>query len=117
MRHHRKLIIKATVSEYLIKHLCDIQKLLKFSDAGLSLIDVEVEGVKPTEFNEKDFTQAARDLKTGVMVTGGLDTFYILQEHLEEINSFVYIRRKKRKFSFRHFGFYAKSEKSNHRHV
>ena len=92
MRHGHKLVLKGTASEHLINNLDDIQKLLRSLDRNLSLVDVEAEDVKPSETVEERFIQGVRNLKTGVMVTGGLDTFYILQAHLSEIDNFVYIR-------------------------
>ena len=92
MRRGHKLVLKGTASEHLINNLDDIQKLMRSLDRNLSMVDVEVEDVKPSETVEERFIQGVRNSKTGVMVTGGLDTFYILQAHLSEIDNFVYIR-------------------------
>jgi hypothetical protein len=92
MRHDHKLVLKGTVSESLMSHLEAIQRFLMSSDRKLSQVDVEVEEVKPLRPVETEPKTSGSDLKSGVMVTGGLDTFYLLQEHLAEIDHLVYIR-------------------------
>ena len=92
MRHDETLHIRGTVSEHLVKHLDDIQKRLKFADKTLSIIDVSVENVRSSETIERDLEPRGQDLNTGAMVTGGLETFYIVQRHLAEIDHLVYVR-------------------------
>ena len=106
MRHDHTLVLKGAASEHLIRNLEAIQRFLKSSDRELSEVDVEVEEVKPSKPVERRLTRSGRDLNSGVMVTGGLDTFYILQEHLAEINYVVYIRGFENRSGIRPFRFH-----------
>ena len=106
MRHSHKLVLKGTASEHLVMHLDAIQRFLQSSDRKLSKVDVEVEEVKPSKPIERRFIGSGRDLKSGVMVTGGLDTFNILQERLAEINHLVYIRGFENRTDARPFRFH-----------
>jgi hypothetical protein len=106
MRHDQKLVLKGTASERLIRHLDAIQRFLQSSDRKLSRVDVEVEEVKPSKPIETQLKRGGKDLKSGVMVTGGLDTFYILQERLAEINHLVYIRGFENRSEARPFRFH-----------
>lgn len=106
MRHSHKLVLKGTASEHLIRHLDAIQRFLQSSDRKLSKVDVEVAEVKPSKPIERRLKRSGGDLKSGVMVTGGLDTFYILQARLAEINHLVYIRGFENRSDVRPFRFH-----------
>jgi hypothetical protein len=106
MRRNHKLVLRGAVSEHLIRHLDDIQRILTSSDRKLSRVDVEVEEIKPSKPISRHVKRSGGDLNSGVMVTGGLDTFYILHEHLAEINHLVYIRGFENRSEARPFRFH-----------
>ncbi|MFC1812468.1 hypothetical protein ACFL03_07225 [Thermodesulfobacteriota bacterium] len=96
-----KLIVKGSVSERLLKNLPKIQETYLRRYPTLSPLNVEVDDVRP--WNPKPDhlpAQAPRNVvckrgtKTGLVGTlfsGGVDSFYSVLKHLDEIRSLVFI--------------------------
>jgi len=87
MRLGVKLVVRGYVSERLLSNVRKIQEIYHCWDRELSIVDVEVDGVRP--WNPLSPPRNAG--LTGSAFTGGVDSFYMVLKRLEEISALVYV--------------------------
>ena len=100
MRLGSKLIVKGSVSGRLLMNIPKIQEIYRCWDRKLSIVEVDVNDVRPWNPGPQP---CAQDQKTGLAkstagkgavgstFTGGVDSFYTLLKHLDEIQTLIFV--------------------------